>query len=214
MEGDAYASFVAHLPEAARAAVTARWGPPEADPSFREGGFAINARCYGNVVLAVQPSRGGEEKTSLHDGDLVPPHGYLAFHAWLRAASPKADITMSVCTGAFQLAKAGLLDGKEATTHHDFTEDLASRFPNVKVKKGLRFVEGPHLATAGVLVVTEIPIAALRVDGHAADAEARRLSHWKTSRQRSLALQSATKLATNRRLRDCPRNANARSSIG
>jgi transcriptional regulator GlxA family with amidase domain len=78
--------------------------------------------------------------------------GSKALHAWLRAASTRADLTMSVCTGAFQLAKAGLLDGKQATTHHDFTDDLASEFPNVKVQKGLRFVEGgPNLATAGGL---------------------------------------------------------------
>jgi transcriptional regulator GlxA family with amidase domain len=77
--------------------------------------------------------------------------GSKALHAWLREASAKADLTMSVCTGAFQLAKAGLLDGKDATTHHDFTEDLASEFPKVRVQKGLRFVEGPLIATAGGL---------------------------------------------------------------
>jgi len=79
-----YVRFLARLPETAREAVTARWGPPEADPSFQHGGFAISARRFGNVVVAVQPSRGGDERASLHDGDLVPPHRYLAFHAWLR----------------------------------------------------------------------------------------------------------------------------------
>ena len=73
-------------------------------------------------------------------------------HDWLRRASASADITMSVCTGAFQLARAGLLDGLEATTHHDFWDDLASEFPKVRVKRGLRFVEGgPKIATAGGL---------------------------------------------------------------
>ena len=40
---------------------------------------------------------------------------------------------MSVCTGAFQLARAGLLAGKSATTHHDFTDALAKEFPDVEV---------------------------------------------------------------------------------
>jgi transcriptional regulator GlxA family with amidase domain len=75
-----------------------------------------------------------------------------ALLAWLRRASQKADMTMSVCTGAFQLARAGLLSGKSATTHHAFTDRLASMFPDVNVKRGLRFVEsGPRLATAGGL---------------------------------------------------------------
>jgi transcriptional regulator GlxA family with amidase domain len=71
---------------------------------------------------------------------------------WLRGASASADITMSVCTGAFQLARAGLLDGLEATTHHDFWDSLASEFPKVRVVRGRRFVEGgPKIATAGGL---------------------------------------------------------------
>jgi transcriptional regulator GlxA family with amidase domain len=78
--------------------------------------------------------------------------GSDALHAWLRKASEKADITMSVCTGAFQLAKAGLLSGKSATTHHDFIDQFAKRFPDIEVRRGLRFVEsGPKLATAGGL---------------------------------------------------------------
>jgi transcriptional regulator GlxA family with amidase domain len=58
---------------------------------------------------------------------------------------------MSVCTGAFQLAKAGLLSGKSATTHHDFIESLTKQFPDIDVKRGLRFVEGPKISTAGGL---------------------------------------------------------------
>ena len=58
---------------------------------------------------------------------------------------------MSVCTGAFQLAKAGLLAGKSATTHHDFIDRLAKQFPDVDVKRGLRFVEGEKISTAGGL---------------------------------------------------------------
>jgi transcriptional regulator GlxA family with amidase domain len=59
---------------------------------------------------------------------------------------------MSVCTGAFQLARAGLLEGKAATTHHDFYDAFARDFPAVHLKTGLRFVESaPHIATAGGL---------------------------------------------------------------
>jgi transcriptional regulator GlxA family with amidase domain len=71
--------------------------------------------------------------------------------AWLRKVSPGSDLTMSVCTGAFTLARAGLLKGRPATTHHDFLDDLAKSFPDVKVEKGRRFVESGNVATAGGL---------------------------------------------------------------
>jgi transcriptional regulator GlxA family with amidase domain len=71
--------------------------------------------------------------------------------AWLRKVSPASDLTMSVCTGAFTLARAGLLRGRRATTHHDFLDDLARSFPDVKVERGRRFVESGNVATAGGL---------------------------------------------------------------
>jgi transcriptional regulator GlxA family with amidase domain len=71
---------------------------------------------------------------------------------WLRKTSATADLIMSVCTGAFVLGHAGLLSGKRATTHHDFHDRLAAQFPDVKLERALRFVEGaPNLATAGGL---------------------------------------------------------------
>lgn len=77
--------------------------------------------------------------------------GSPALHAWLRKIVNLTDVTMSVCTGAFQLGRAGLLSGKEATTHHDFFDQFARDFPDVKLKRGLRFVEGAKISTAGGL---------------------------------------------------------------
>jgi transcriptional regulator GlxA family with amidase domain len=58
---------------------------------------------------------------------------------------------MSICTGAFALAKTGLLDGKAATTHHSAYAELAAAFPAVKVKRGARFVDLGSIATSGGL---------------------------------------------------------------
>jgi transcriptional regulator GlxA family with amidase domain len=58
---------------------------------------------------------------------------------------------MSVCTGAFHLARAGLLAGKPATTHHEFLDKLERQFPDIQVKRGVRFVEGEKISTAGGL---------------------------------------------------------------
>jgi transcriptional regulator GlxA family with amidase domain len=71
---------------------------------------------------------------------------------WLRKTRGQAEVVMSVCTGAFQLGAAGLLDGKPATTHHDFFDRFATRFPNVKLQRGLRFVKTDDVVyTAGGL---------------------------------------------------------------
>ncbi len=47
---------------------------------------------------------------------------------WLRKNSSAADVTMSVCAGAFQLARSGILDGKRATTHHESLDNFARMF--------------------------------------------------------------------------------------
>lgn len=70
---------------------------------------------------------------------------------WILAASPKADYTLSVCNGAFWLANAGLLDGKEATTFFGLIELLRAEFPNVKVVNNKRFCDnGRIITTAGL----------------------------------------------------------------
>lgn len=70
---------------------------------------------------------------------------------WLKKVNKSADVTMSVCYGARQLAKIGLLDGQVATTHHDYIEPYAKEFPKVHWVSGVRFVEGPNVSTsAGV----------------------------------------------------------------
>jgi transcriptional regulator GlxA family with amidase domain/YHS domain-containing protein len=70
---------------------------------------------------------------------------------WIRKSSKTTDVTMSVCTGAFVLAKTGLLNGKSATTYHGAFERFATQFPDVQLKRGARFVENGNLATAGGL---------------------------------------------------------------
>ena len=77
--------------------------------------------------------------------------GSDAMIEWLRKVTPTTDVTMSVCTGAFKLAKAGLLSGKAATTHHDYLDKLQKEYPDIQVKRGVRFVEGEKISTAGGL---------------------------------------------------------------
>jgi putative intracellular protease/amidase/YHS domain-containing protein len=70
---------------------------------------------------------------------------------WIRKATKNTDVTMSVCTGAFVLAKTGLLSGKSATTFHGAFGNFAMQFPDIHLKRGARFVEDGNLASAGGL---------------------------------------------------------------
>jgi len=70
---------------------------------------------------------------------------------WIRESTKNTDVTMSVCTGAFVLAKTGLLSGKSATTFHAAFNSFAMEFPDIKLKRGARFVEDGNLASAGGL---------------------------------------------------------------
>lgn len=74
------------LPAASRAALDARWGPPEQDPMLRSGRFMIPGLRFGHVFVGIQPARGRDLDllATYHDADLVPPHNYLAFYFWLR----------------------------------------------------------------------------------------------------------------------------------
>jgi transcriptional regulator GlxA family with amidase domain len=77
--------------------------------------------------------------------------GSETMRAWLVKVVEKTDVLMSVCTGAFQVARTGLLKGKQATTHHDFFDEFAKGFPDIELKRGVRFVEGEKISTSGGL---------------------------------------------------------------
>ncbi len=71
--------------------------------------------------------------------------------AWAKKVSNEAEIAQSVCTGAFVLGKAGLLDGLEVTTFHGAIDGLQKNYPKAMVKRGRRFVDNGHVVTtAGI----------------------------------------------------------------
>ena len=71
---------------------------------------------------------------------------------WLRTMATRSDIVMSVCTGAFRLADAGLLNGKRATTHHGAYVELQHDFPAITVVRNMRYVQSdPVVFTSGGL---------------------------------------------------------------
>jgi transcriptional regulator GlxA family with amidase domain len=84
---------------------------------------------------------------------------------WIAAAAPRARRVASVCTGAFLLAKAGLLDGCRATTHWASCADLAARYPAVSVESDPIFVRDGGVATsAGVTAGMDLALALVEED--------------------------------------------------
>ena len=81
-----YNSFFECLPKVIQEKVMERWGAPEADPFFQSQCFVLPLMRFGNTMVGIQPARGYniDPKQSYHSPDLPPPHGYLAFYAFLR----------------------------------------------------------------------------------------------------------------------------------
>lgn len=99
--------------------------------------------------------------------------------AWIRDKSKHADVTMSVCTGAFLLAETGLLDGLQATTHHDFYDAFEKQFPKVQLVRGLRYVEndGGRICSAGG-ITSGIELALRVVQRYFGQAPANRTAYY------------------------------------
>ncbi len=96
----------------------------------------------------------------------VPPEEVLEA---LRAAHARGARMVSICTGAFALAAAGVLDGRRATTHWRDAADLAARHRAVRVEPGVLYiVEGEVLSSAGVAAGLDLCLHILRRDHGAA----------------------------------------------
>ena len=97
-------------------------------PTSTSSGLAIAPGCSLEGVPAeldtlIVPGGSGHRRAA-DDEELV---------AWIARTAPTARRTVSVCTGAFLLARAGLLDGRRATTHWAFAQELAEAHPEVEV---------------------------------------------------------------------------------
>jgi transcriptional regulator GlxA family with amidase domain len=96
----------------------------------------------------------------------------------LRAAHARGARVGSICTGAFALAQAGLLDGRRATTHWAYAARLARMHPDVEVDPGVLYVdEGDIVTSAGVAAGIDLCLHLVRRDlgAHAANAIARQI---------------------------------------
>jgi transcriptional regulator GlxA family with amidase domain len=91
-------------------------------------------------ILVIPGGRGTREV--LKDSETI---------AWVQAMAERAELVLSVCTGSMVLAKAGLLDGLKATTHHTVFDEFEAMAPNTRLLRGARFVDnGKVITSAGI----------------------------------------------------------------
>ena len=143
----------------------------EREPMRAVGGFTMTtqngldvfAEADTVIVVAVPDVRGE-----------VPPELVAA----LRAAHERGARVVSICSGAFALAAAGLLDGREAATHWQYAELLQRRHPKIRVNPGVLYVDGDDILTgAGSAAGLDLCLHLVRKDHGAriANSVARRL---------------------------------------
>ena len=85
--------------------------------------------------------------------------------AWLKSRAGTTRRMVSVCTGLYGLAASGLLDGRRATTHWQFTADVAARFPKVRLEPDAIFVkDGPFYSSAGMTAGIDLALALIEED--------------------------------------------------
>jgi transcriptional regulator GlxA family with amidase domain len=125
------------------------------------------AGVRGPIDTLIVAGGGGVEEAQ-HDERLV---------RWLRSAAPRARRVASVCTGSFLLARAGLLDGRRATTHWAACDELERRHPEIEVERAPIFVrDGDVYTSAGVTAGIDLALALVEEDLGA--AVARDTARW------------------------------------
>ena len=95
----------------------------------------------------------------------IPDTPSGAVIAWLRQSSGSARRYGSVCTGAFIVGAAGLIDGRNVTTHWSYAEELSARFPSARVDSDRIFIrDGPLFTSAGVSACIDLALALIEED--------------------------------------------------
>jgi transcriptional regulator GlxA family with amidase domain len=130
---------------------------PEGGAVVTNSGVALHSRKVGgqpDTLLVAGGSRG-----------LKAAMEHAGLRRWLCRAAPKARRYGSVCTGAFVLAAAGLLDGKRVATHWSSCDRLAESFANLEVDAdSLYVVDGKVWTSAGVTTGIDMALALVEAD--------------------------------------------------
>jgi transcriptional regulator GlxA family with amidase domain len=132
--------------------LAAEAGTVASSSGVRMAAAALGEDAYDTIVIS-----GGDGTRSLLE--------LAKIVAWLKRAAPAARRIASVCSGAYLLAEAGLLDGKRATTHWARSDDFARRYPKVRLEPDRIFVrEGEVWTSAGITAGIDLALALVEDD--------------------------------------------------
>ena len=134
--------------------------------NYSESGAEVRA-SLGVSVVSRQLSPRSAADTWVVAGviDPVASPATDAVVRFLRRASTRARRIAAICTGGFVLAQAGLLDGRRATTHWAFAEELRKRYPRIEVEEDRIYViDGPVWTSAGNTAGLDLALAMVEKD--------------------------------------------------
>jgi transcriptional regulator GlxA family with amidase domain len=125
------------------------------DSVMSSAGVRIDSKRFERTAFDTIVMAGGTDVET-------PTPGVLAF---LRAAYLASRRTASICTGAFFLAEAGILDGRRATTHWYFSAELQRRYPRTRVEADRIYIaDGPVWTSAGMTACIDMALALVEDD--------------------------------------------------
>jgi transcriptional regulator GlxA family with amidase domain len=130
---------------------------PEAGQTPSSSGVSFTAAALGDGPYDTIMVAGGNGTRALPE--------LARIVTWLKDAAPKTRRVTSVCSGAYLLAEAGLLDGKRATTHWGRSDDFARRYPKVRLEADRIFIrEGDTWTSAGITAGIDLALALVEDD--------------------------------------------------
>ncbi len=128
-----------------------------------EAGGGVKASS--GLTLSSEPFSDAPFDTLIVGGATIPEAPSAAMIGFMQAAPKRHRRIAAICTGAFVLAEAGLLDGRRATTHWLHARDLQKKFPKVKVEEDLIFInDGAIWTSAGMTAGIDLGLALVESD--------------------------------------------------
>lgn len=127
---------------------------PDSPPPFDVFTVAADAApVHARAGLVVTPNHAFSDHPTIDvlvvpGGDVRAPLACPATLRWLEDRATHAEVTASVCTGAFLLGACGLLDGCDVTTHHEDLDALAQACPAARVRAQRRWIDSGAVVTA------------------------------------------------------------------